>query len=217
MWELFSFFTFYYSIITNNPKKYDIATGHPSSFYVAMTPVAFFVIYTLTSVFYIPIEYVYIMFLWIPIILGNLSIVNHVSNKGFRIKHEQERERKYEEELEREAERAWREFVRRFEERQRRQQEYEYRQQQRQHRENYYRQREREQQQYQRQRQYSYQQEPRNNNRTNAMKLMGLSEGFTTNDVKKAYRRLAKVHHPDLGGTQENFIRLTKAYDYLMK
>lgn len=55
-----------------------------------------------------------------------------------------------------------------------------------------------------------------NQNIANAMNLLGLSYGFTEEDVKKAYKRLSKIHHPDVGGLPENFKRLKKAYDYLI-
>ena len=54
-------------------------------------------------------------------------------------------------------------------------------------------------------------------NMQNAMKLLGLEEGFTKDDVRKAYRRLSKTHHPDMGGLEENFKKLKKAHDYIMK
>lgn len=55
------------------------------------------------------------------------------------------------------------------------------------------------------------------NNLKNAMKLMNLQEGFTQKDVRSAYRKLSKIHHPDVGGTETNFKRLQKAYNYLME
>lgn len=54
-------------------------------------------------------------------------------------------------------------------------------------------------------------------NMQNAIKLLGLKEGFTKDDVRKAYRRLSKIHHPDMGGLEENFKKLKKAHDYIMK
>lgn len=53
-------------------------------------------------------------------------------------------------------------------------------------------------------------------NKRNAIKLLGIEDSFTKDDVKKAYRRLARKHHPDAGGTEENFKRLNKAYQYLI-
>lgn len=34
--------------------------------------------------------------------------------------------------------------------------------------------------------------------------------------IKRAYRRLAKAHHPDLGGAAQAFHRLEAAYRLLM-
>ena len=34
-------------------------------------------------------------------------------------------------------------------------------------------------------------------------------------EVKAAYRRLVKIHHPDRGGIQDNFIKLNNAYEVL--
>lgn len=63
--------------------------------------------------------------------------------------------------------------------------------------------------------------ENRNNsvdqNIVNAMKLMGLQKGFTMKDLKSAYRKLSKVHHPDAGGLEANFKKLNTAYNYLME
>jgi DnaJ family protein A protein 2 len=46
-------------------------------------------------------------------------------------------------------------------------------------------------------------------------KTLGLAEDATTDDVKKAYRSLAKVHHPDKGGDEETFKKIGKAYEIL--
>ena len=54
-------------------------------------------------------------------------------------------------------------------------------------------------------------------NMVNAKKLLGLKDNFTQKDVKSAYRKLSKIHHPDIGGTEENFKRLNKAYNYVME
>jgi hypothetical protein len=53
--------------------------------------------------------------------------------------------------------------------------------------------------------------------RTAALHLLGLEPGATAVAIKKAYRRLAKDHHPDLGGRAEAFHRLEAAYRLLTR
>ncbi|MFH1215934.1 MAG: DnaJ domain-containing protein [Pseudomonadota bacterium] len=49
---------------------------------------------------------------------------------------------------------------------------------------------------------------------------LGLGEAATLADIKKAYRRLSKIHHPDLaGGDKESRVRMqqvTEAYQTLL-
>ena len=47
-------------------------------------------------------------------------------------------------------------------------------------------------------------------------KVLGLSEGASTEEVKKAYKKLALVHHPDKGGDPEEFRKLTEAYEHII-
>ena len=53
-----------------------------------------------------------------------------------------------------------------------------------------------------------------------AMRLLGLSDTFTTNDLKKRYKALAKQYHPDKTGgdkaLEEKFKNITKAYQTLL-
>lgn len=46
---------------------------------------------------------------------------------------------------------------------------------------------------------------------------MGLSESFTEEELKKAYKALARKYHPDVAGSgaTEMFIQVKKAYDLL--
>ncbi len=58
---------------------------------------------------------------------------------------------------------------------------------------------------------------PRNDDpRTAALRLLGLEAGASREAIKRAYRRLAKAHHPDLGGDPEAFHRLDAAYRLLL-
>jgi hypothetical protein len=52
--------------------------------------------------------------------------------------------------------------------------------------------------------------------RREALRLLGLEPGATPQAIKRAYRRLAKAHHPDLGGQPEAFHRLDAAYRLLL-
>jgi DnaJ-domain-containing protein 1 len=49
-----------------------------------------------------------------------------------------------------------------------------------------------------------------------ALALLGLEPGASQAAIKAAYRRLAKSHHPDMGGDGEAFRRLEAAYRLLM-
>lgn len=50
-----------------------------------------------------------------------------------------------------------------------------------------------------------------------ALKLLKLNKNATVNEIKSAYRQLAKIHHPDRGGEHNNFLKLNAAYDTLRK
>jgi hypothetical protein len=52
--------------------------------------------------------------------------------------------------------------------------------------------------------------------RQRALQLLGLKPDCSRQAIKRAYRRLAKSHHPDLGGDVEAFRRLDAAYRLLM-
>lgn len=52
--------------------------------------------------------------------------------------------------------------------------------------------------------------------RSAALRLLGLEPGASVAAIKRAYRRLAKAHHPDLGGAVDAFHRLDAAYRLLM-
>lgn len=49
------------------------------------------------------------------------------------------------------------------------------------------------------------------------MRLQFFKDCKTAEQVKETFRTLAKKHHPDLGGNQEDFIKLKTEYDYVIK
>jgi curved DNA-binding protein len=45
--------------------------------------------------------------------------------------------------------------------------------------------------------------------------ILGVKKDATPEELKKAYRKMSKVHHPDKGGNEEKFKEVTDAYDKL--
>jgi len=45
--------------------------------------------------------------------------------------------------------------------------------------------------------------------------ILGVSHTATSEEIKSAYRKLARQHHPDIGGDPEKFKEVSSAYDYL--
>jgi len=50
---------------------------------------------------------------------------------------------------------------------------------------------------------------------TTAREILGVSKNATENDIKAAYRNLAKTAHPDAGGNVQDFNKVNKAYQIL--
>lgn len=50
---------------------------------------------------------------------------------------------------------------------------------------------------------------------TKLYRVLGVSKKCSQSDIKKAYRKLAKLHHPDKGGNPEKFKEVTKAHEIL--
>ena len=50
---------------------------------------------------------------------------------------------------------------------------------------------------------------------TNYYDVLGVQETSNQDTIKKAYRSLAKKHHPDKGGNDETFKKVSEAYDVL--
>lgn len=51
----------------------------------------------------------------------------------------------------------------------------------------------------------------------NPYKILGVSETANQEEVKSAYRIKVNEHHPDKGGSNEEFIRIQAAYEVICK
>ena len=49
----------------------------------------------------------------------------------------------------------------------------------------------------------------------NYYNVLGLNPTCSPNEIQTAYRRLAKQHHPDLGGDEQRFHEISEAYEVL--
>ena len=49
----------------------------------------------------------------------------------------------------------------------------------------------------------------------NYYSILGIENTANADDIKKAYRKLANIHHPDKGGDNNIFVLLLEAYDVL--
>ena len=49
------------------------------------------------------------------------------------------------------------------------------------------------------------------------LKLLGLDPYSSISDIKKRFRELAKIYHPDLGGEREKMIELLDVYNQLIE
>ena len=52
-------------------------------------------------------------------------------------------------------------------------------------------------------------------NNENFYDVLGVSETATQDEIKKTYRKLAKENHPDIGGNEDIFKKISSAYDIL--
>ena len=49
----------------------------------------------------------------------------------------------------------------------------------------------------------------------NLYSVLGVSKGADTDEIRKAYKALAREHHPDKGGDPEKFKELSQAHEIL--
>lgn len=52
--------------------------------------------------------------------------------------------------------------------------------------------------------------------KTDLYNILELSKSASKDDIKKAYKKLALIHHPDRGGDQEKFKQISTAYEILI-
>jgi len=50
---------------------------------------------------------------------------------------------------------------------------------------------------------------------TDYYNILGVSKNASNEDIKNAYRRLARTHHPDKGGDKDQFQKIQEAYETL--
>ena len=50
----------------------------------------------------------------------------------------------------------------------------------------------------------------------NLYKILGVTKKATKEDIKKAYREKSKIHHPDKGGSEEEFNSISESYRVLV-
>lgn len=56
--------------------------------------------------------------------------------------------------------------------------------------------------------------------RSEAMRFLGLSQGYSADELKKAYRKLAHKYHPDINHSVDApalFMRTKECYEFLLK
>jgi len=49
----------------------------------------------------------------------------------------------------------------------------------------------------------------------NPYEVLGVEKNSSPEEIKKAYRKLSKEHHPDVGGDENKFKDIAAAYDIL--
>ena len=241
--DIFAIFKFYFYLITLNKKRYKVANENKIE--IILFPLALMILPIIFIIPFNSKLGLILQLSLLAFVLINTSIAMLVDFKGWEKENERIREEIERDRLKREAERRAREYFERQERQHRERAMWEeilrehYRRQEKERQQRIWEEEQRQRRERIRReyddlfRKYGFnrdggqqQQQSSNNNnqsqyidqnRINAMKLMGLKEGFTAQDLKKRYRELSKVHHPDLGGLEVNFIKLNKAYNYLLE
>lgn len=198
---LFLPFKFYYYVIKKDRRKYDIIKDANSFIFIVMFPIIAMVLSIILSLLFLPSKLI-LSLIWLSIFPTNVFFVIRTHEQGLDFEFEENEKRRQEEldELERKI-------------REERRKRWEHEERKRQERERIFERAYREYYKYYREQNTG---RPIDRNMQNAIKLLGLEEDFTESDVKKAYRKLARKHHPDVGGLEENFKRLNKAYQYII-
>ena len=58
--------------------------------------------------------------------------------------------------------------------------------------------------------------QPRNHRREKALAILGLRDGASDEDIRRAHRQMMKDHHPDAGGSEEMASKINAAKDVLL-
>lgn len=54
-------------------------------------------------------------------------------------------------------------------------------------------------------------------NETNWWEVLGVSKAATREDIRNGYKAMARIHHPDMGGTEDQFKKVRAAYEEAIK
>lgn len=213
-YPIFSLFKFYYYVFKRSPKKYDMMSfDNNNQMYVVFTPFAFFMLSMIFHLVYGTMTgamWPFAIFAFAAVFMViNTIMVQMVRAEAYRIQRQLDQERREAERLQRQREHE--ERLRRLYEQMEREKERINREYARQRAQN-------------RQRYDQHQQHERKTNggtttdklRT-AYKILGITPTRDTDIIRKAYRDMAKKHHPDTGGDEQRFITIKEAYDLLMK
>lgn len=210
----FALFKFYYYVFKRSPKKYDMMSfDNNNQMYVVFTPFAFFMLSMIFHLVYGTITgamWPFAIFSFAGVfMIVNTVMVQMVRTEAYRIQRQLEEQQREAQRLQRQREQE--EALRRLYEQMEQEKERIRREYARQHTKN----RERYNQYNQQERKYSG--GTTTDKLRTAYKILGITPTRDTDIIRKAYRDMAKKHHPDTGGDEQRFITIKEAYDLLMK